>query len=165
MLISFSIVSAAKQVSEAKIPTNFLESLDDDDDFLKTTGYDSQPDSSVSVQKKLVNTDDIADDAITSPKIKDGEVNKADLNPNAVKLVINDRLAEQKLVLAHSTGGSTAECNSNEVVTGGGFVFFGGRAIENVKTGNGWKVTVQNDDSDPQRLDVVAECAHLELGP
>ena len=60
----------------------------------------------------------------------------------------------------------TVNCNSDEVVTGGGFEFnqFGNTVSRDHKSGNGWKFQAFNS-GDAQQAFVYADCAHLELGP
>lgn len=122
---------------------------------------------------------DIFDETIQSVDIKNGEVKTADLangavtkeklNPNAVKLVVVEREAEFEIP-GPGIGAGSVECNSNEVVTGGGVFINGGAtaypiASEKSNT-NGWAAIGFNTADDTRTGNkVYAECAHLELGP
>jgi hypothetical protein len=82
------------------------------------------------VTQGLITENQIADNAMTSPKIKDGEVKTLDLangavtkdkiSPFALKLVTVERFHASNLP-AHSQATARVECNKGEVVTGGGF--------------------------------------------
>ena len=127
-------------------------------------------------EKKPITTADIADNAVTSPKIKDGEVKTPDLataavtkpklDPNAVKLVVIERL-ESALIDPNSLGDITASCNSGEVVTGGGFA--SSKVTDNFivseRAPNGWRILVSNPSTTNTDVHALVECAHLELGP
>jgi hypothetical protein len=125
----------------------------------------------------LVKTNQIEDNAITSPKIKDGEVKTPDLataavtkeklNPSAVKLIVTVALKDFS-VPAHSSASGFAECNSGEIVTGGGFFLFDDTLIvtQNTPSGVGsWGVTAVNNGDNTELAKALAQCAHLELGP
>jgi hypothetical protein len=126
-----------------------------------------------------IRSGDIFDGTILSVDIKDGEVKTADLangavtkeklNPNAVKLVVVEREAEFEIP-GHSVGGGSVECNSNEVVTGGGVFINGGATAYPIASSrgddNGWTALGFNTADDTRVGNrVFAECAHLELGP
>jgi hypothetical protein len=132
------------------------------------------------VTQALITTNQIEDNAITSPKIKDGEVKTPDiadsavtkqkLNPNAVTLVMAERMTNF-VVPAHSLKYDTAKCNVGEVVTGGGFVasgaFKGAVVTQSVPliNVNGWGVVAYNPDTVEHSAQVHVVCAHLALGP
>ena len=130
--------------------------------------------------KKLITTADIADNAVTSPKIKDGEVSTNDiadnsvtkekLNSDAVKLIVVDRTKFGGTLPIGSTGGSTeADCEAGEIVTGGGFRVqpFSGEVVPVLMgaDGNSWLVRVAKPSNIEAQFDVFARCAHLQLGP
>jgi hypothetical protein len=85
-----------------------------------------------------VGTDNILDNAITSPKIKDGEVKTQDLangavtkdkiSPFALKLVVVQRQLNFDLP-PYSQTGAAVQCSRGEVVTGGGFSAASGMPI------------------------------------
>jgi hypothetical protein len=125
----------------------------------------------------LIGTNQIENNAITSPKIKDGEVKTNDLataavtkeklNPNAVKLVLVER-TEEFTVRGSDAAVGHVLCDSGEFVTGGGFKAITGPSFNvwtSTKSGNGWSIGVDNEISTDQNVEVSAICAHLELGP
>ena len=185
MLISSTILSVTPNISEAK--KSSLEELraqqqerqqqqqqQKQQQNLQTQAVTTQ---SVS-EKKPITTDDIADNAVTSPKIKDGEVKTNDLangavtkeklNSNAVKLVVIERTKEFSIPALH-IGGENVQCALGEIVTGGGG--FGNPnsgvyIVDSHKLNNGWSLTQDNTRDDVNAQSVVSvECAHLELGP
>jgi hypothetical protein len=132
------------------------------------------------VTQALITENQIADNAITSPKIKDGEVKTQDLangavtkdkiSPFALKLVTVERHAIFD-VPAHSNAGTVVKCNRNEVVTGGGFIInepdkpivtWQSKALI---SSNGWSVAGRNTDDASHSIIGSVVCAHLELGP
>jgi hypothetical protein len=127
-----------------------------------------------------IGTDDIEDNAIISPKIKDGEVKTQDLangavtkdkiSPFALKLVTVESHAIFD-VPAHSNAGTVVNCNKNEVVTGGGFIInepdkpivtWQSKALI---SSNGWSVAGRNTDDASHSIIGSVVCAHPELGP
>ena len=104
------------------------------------------------------------------PENNQQDIKKVD-NGNAKKkpagsLMVTQRVAE---FITHSGGGSdpvvsTAFCNDDEVVTGGGFEFNiaigtngAERAVIEKAAGNGWSVTVISDGT----FRAIAECAKI----
>ena len=114
----------------------------------------------------------IADNAITSPKIRDGEVKTPDLatasvtkeklNPSAVKLVVIER-EKVFTVEPNSQTNNFVNCNPDEIVIGGGFE---NALVDSSNKGiNGWHIRVLNDRDATREVRITAQCAHLELGP
>ena len=83
--------------------------------MVKESEYDSQPDDSVSAQKQPIETNDIADDAITSPKIKDGEVKTSDIGDSAVTKQKFNPMQEKLVVVEQS---NTFEVPANDAAEG-----------------------------------------------
>jgi hypothetical protein len=86
-----------------------------------------------------------------------------------VRLVVIQRMAELQ-VPGHTGEQATVNCNSDEVVTGGGFfipgfvpITNGGVVTMSQKTSNGWVVQASNNGDDTLVGRAFAECAHLEL--
>ena len=131
----------------------------------------------IQISNAAIGTSQIADNAITSPKIKDGEVKTPDLataavtkeklNPNAVKLVVIQRESDLIPIPASQGRELRVDCNSNEVATGGGFRSGEGvNVFVNTGSGNGWAVVAFNPgEFGDQRISAVVKCSHLELGP
>ena len=128
--------------------------------------------------KKLITTSDIADDAVTSPKIKNGEVNTDDLANDAVT---SSKIANGAVTLEHRqvtkefnccpSGSSLtihATCADDEVVTGGGYEAAGGPGGSHVVISSGqqsdspkdWVVTMQGGAED-EPSSVYAECLKI----
>lgn len=115
-----------------------------------------------------VNTEDLAEDAVTSDKIANGEVKAEDLDPS-IQLGGGGSTSDFNLqVTERSNSIETTQlgihplaiqCNSDEVVTGGGFSIRDNRAdvIENKKQDNGWKVSFIHERG-RVILTVHAEC-------
>lgn len=65
--------------------------------------------------------------------------------------------------------GGHIQCNKDEVVTGGGFATGGGMDVHPTISGkkaNGWSAVLVNVGTYTLTNNkVLAECAHLELGP
>jgi hypothetical protein len=132
------------------------------------------------VTQALITENQIADSAVTSPKIKDGEVKTLDLangavtkdkiSPFALKLVTVSRHANFDSTPNSSTQGNV-KCNKGEIATGGGYwnggphkgtVTFMSAPMDD---SSGWVVIVYNPDSYPWKFAGYVLCAHLELGP
>jgi hypothetical protein len=132
------------------------------------------------VTQALISTDQIADNAITSPKIMDGQVMTSDLangavtkdkiSPFALKLVTVSRQANFNSI-PNSNSFGDVKCNKGETATGGGY--WNGMPSKGVVTfmsapksdSSGWVVLVHNPDSYPWMFTAYVLCAHLELGP
>jgi hypothetical protein len=121
-----------------------------------------------------VRNQDLANDAVTSDKIKDGEVKEEDLDPslrdgggstNNLNVQVTER--SNRETLDPGNGGRfftvSVQCNSDEVVTGGGFSedFAGDLNIfKSKKQDNGWAITFRTV-GDENRVSVHAECLKI----
>jgi hypothetical protein len=105
---------------------------------------------------------------VTSDKIKDGEVKQEDLDPSielggGFSLQVTER--SNMVVTTETTQDYNidAQCNSDEVVTGGGFSedFAGDINIfKSKKQDNGWAITFRTL-GDENRVSVHAECLKI----
>jgi hypothetical protein len=105
--------------------------------------------------KKLVQSDDIADDAVTSAKIADGTITNADIQANVIPRItdLHVRVVEHSATFApNSSVILLANCNENEKVIGGGYRIDGGTATYGKITmamineeSNGYFVSGYND--------------------
>ena len=178
MLISSAILSVTPNISEAK--KSSLEELRAQQQERQQQLQQQQKGQSLQTQavttqsvseKKPITTADIADNAVTTPKIKDGviangAVTKEKLNPNAVKLVVIQREGEDETIPPHSEHFTFATCNSDEVEQEADLLQTQMLRLELAsKAGNGWGVTFFNAGDNEKKGLVDAECAHLELGP
>lgn len=129
-----------------------------------------------------VKTDDLANGAVTSPKISDtngvrssdivnGEVTTADLASGAVQLQVTQRISPRVTGDAGEFIHAAATCNDGEVMTGGGFARAGGFVHVQSSTlnmdpdsgpVNSWLVQGVVDDQSPSSLFAYAECATIK---
>jgi hypothetical protein len=131
--------------------------------------------------RALVTDNQIADNAITSPKIKDGQVKTLDLangtmtkdkiSPFALKLVTVERHAEFTTMHPFHFLHGEVKCNTGETATGGGYynadphigtVTFMNRPIQDT---SGWHVGIYSPDGGLHQFTAYVVCAHLELSP
>jgi hypothetical protein len=117
-----------------------------------------------------VDTSHLAEDAVTSEKIRDGEVKIDDLDPAidigggstpAFTLQVTQRSEEIIVGGGLPNIHRTVSCNDDEQVVGGGFQTFSLVSIsrQNVES-NGWEVRIQNPQSGfPHQI--YAECAKI----
>jgi hypothetical protein len=108
---------------------------------------------------------DIVNESILSEDIKNGEVKTVDLASDAVTLVVIERLSGTLFLSPGESGRITAECNDDEVVTGGGFAVGGANEIfvrASTVQGNGWGVSAINTSTATDGdVGAFAECAKL----
>jgi hypothetical protein len=132
----------------------------------------------------LIGTNQIADNAITSPKIKDGEVKtpdlasnpvtgdkignrevgSSDISPGAITPHVTERRGERVTVEVERVGSTNAKCNADEVVTGGGFFSSNGLDVLTSKadlSNNEWFVIAFNKGTTPHELDAFVICLNL----
>lgn len=118
-----------------------------------------------------VRNQDLADDAVTSDKIRDGGVQAEDLDPSiqiggeTPSFIL--QVTERSNTLTIPEDGFNpftvgVQCNSDEVVTGGGYNTAGRTTspMEMRKQDNGW-VTVWNDAMFGDVYTVYAECLKI----
>lgn len=123
-----------------------------------------------------VNTADLANNAVTSDKIRDGEVKAEDLDPSieignggggetpSFSLEVTER--SNSITDAEGNAGFrtvSVQCNSDEVVTGGGFDATPNLIVSDIKISkkqdNGWTITsLLRDFGGTVTLTVYAEC-------
>jgi hypothetical protein len=118
-----------------------------------------------------VNTADLADDAVTSDKIKNGEVKAEDLDPSielgdgsgAIQLNVHRVDSDRITIPGNLNGGARVDCPPGETLIGGGFdVTPSVRVTTNYpEDENTWFVAGQNLVSGSQRLSAFALCAVL----
>jgi hypothetical protein len=106
-----------------------------------------------------VNTADLANSAVTTDKIADGAVTSNKLASGAVALTTTFR-SEQESVPAGVNTDIHADCNDDEVVTGGGFGFGSvfDRDVEiflSAPEGNSWRVFADNHHASESALVTV----------
>jgi hypothetical protein len=125
-----------------------------------------------------VNTADLASNAVTSDKIKNGEVKAEDLDPSidiggggetpSFSPQVTER--SNSITIGNSVPSRlwlSVQCNSDEVVTGGGFSVNPGsentstssQVSESKKLDNGW--TASWNPSEGETLVVYAECLKI----
>ena len=164
-------ISVVTGIAEVKAQTEGEEARMEDEAI-------TQKAKEVPKDKKLLTTSDIADDAVTSPKIKNGEVNTDDLANDAVT---SSKIANGAVTLEHrqvtkefnccSPGSSStihATCADDEVVTGGGYEAAGGPGGSHAVIFSGqqasfpkdWVVTMQGGAED-EPSSVYAECLKI----
>jgi hypothetical protein len=155
------------------IPRGFITSNHiADNTIISADLKDEQAVRSVDIVNGQVGTADLGTNAVTSTKIKNGEVEAEDLDPS---LNIGGQFALQATERSKSvtfrlddcdTSGTCAvsvQCNPDETVTGGGFVInppfdFGGIDLsESKKQDNGWLLGLTLS-SFPVDVEVYAEC-------
>jgi hypothetical protein len=119
---------------------------------------------SVDIKNGEVKTADLANSAVTTDKIADGAVTSNKLASGAVALTTTFR-SEQESVPAGVNTDIHADCNDDEVVTGGGFGFGSvfDRDVEiflSAPEGNSWRVFADNHHASESALvTVYAVCA------
>ena len=153
------VVIALTSVSAILVPTYAVPTIRSADIVNETI-------QSVDIKNGEVKNADLANDAVTSPKIKNGEVKTEDLAGDAVTLVVTERLSGTVFISPGESGTAIAECNDDEVVTGGGFAIGGGNEIfvrTSTVQGNGWGVSALNPSTATEDGDfgAFAECAKL----
>jgi hypothetical protein len=114
---------------------------------------------SVDIKNGEVKTADLANSAVTTDKIADGAVTSNKLASGAVALTTTFR-SEQESVPAGSNSVIHADCNDDEVVTGGGFGFGSvfDRDVEiflSAPEGNSWRVFADNHHASESALVTV----------
>jgi hypothetical protein len=114
---------------------------------------------SVDIKNGEVKTADLANSAVTTDKIADGAVTSNKLASGAVALTTTFR-SEQESVPAGVNSVIHADCNDDEVVTGGGFGFGSvfDRDVEiflSAPEGNSWRIFVDNHHASESALVTV----------
>lgn len=114
--------------------------------------------SGAAVAATLVTTNQIANNAVTGAKVKDGSLTLADLSSSTVKSLAGKVAAQAKVVTSRevtvggggSIGAATATCPSGTTAVGGGFLSGYGIATtvpilsKPTKGAHGWEVEAQN---------------------
>ncbi len=183
MLISSAILSVTPNISEAK--KSSLEDVRAQQQELQQQQQQQKQQQNLQTQavttqsvseKKPITTDDIADNAVTSPKIASGGVTTSDVADNTITTskIANGAVTKEKLapgtgvtitrtfrIAAHSTtvhpgevGISDARCNQDEIVTGGGFEVL---ALQRVVTSEGIFGGAPGEQSDRWHVGVINE--------
>lgn len=116
---------------------------------------DGQAVRSTDIVNGQVTAGDLANNAVTTDKIRDGEVKANDLDPSIIigggggfELQVSERMNTIELPRTRGEFTVSVQCNPDEVVTGGGFaaslspegVLPMGIAKESRKAANGWEV-------------------------
>ena len=115
-----------------------------------------------------VKNQDLANDAVTSNKIKNGEVKAEDIadgvipdgGGGAIQLNVHSVTSELKVVEGNSLGVQTVDCPVGEVLTGGGFTSGTGVRAEALapQDENTWSVTVVNELASSNGFRAIAFC-------
>lgn len=111
----------------------------------------------------------MANDAVTSLKIKNGEVKTEDLASGAVTLKAHRVTGSDLEVAPGHSEISSARCPSGKILLGGGYLSFGGDMVATNSSPDPasnepeeWQVIVQNlSPTDSGTFGVLARCAEL----
>jgi hypothetical protein len=89
------------------------------------------------------------------------------LGDKTIKLIVFSRTSEIDAPPASNPAGEV-QCNSNEVVTGGGFTLSEpsiSDVVASNKVRNGWALSFVNFGDHATTGTVYAQCAHIEIAP
>jgi hypothetical protein len=119
----------------------------------------------IQTTEALINTNDIADNAITSPKIKDFQVRNPDIASSALQLKMHF-VRDSIVIEVGQARGLNVNCPSGEQVTGGGYntmpdmpVYINDPHETQQGIAVGWSVAAKNNGIQPQQLAGFVMCA------
>jgi hypothetical protein len=146
------VVIGLTSVSAILVPTYAVPTIRSADIFDETI-------QSVDIKNGEVKTADLANSAVTTEKIANGAVTSNKLASGAVALTTTFRTGQDN-VPAGSNSVIHADCNDDEVVTGGGFGFGSvfDRDVEiflSAPEGNSWRVFADNHHASESALVTV----------
>ncbi len=165
LLTSLLIVLLTLLIATSTVIENGYSKKATSNVFSESQNVQNSPDTNQNIIKRIAELqkqiDELRRQILTLPAGPPGPPG------SAMKLVTIQSEKDGTSPGQQSSAAFQADCNSDEVVTGGGYKPEPGQIIDSIRAnGNGWRVEVENALQDnPWSFTVFAECAHLEPVP